>query len=225
MFKYRKGGDLESGSEEDIMSVVVGESESAVNCFLTLYLLKHSDNRIDGITKLQKHTFAIQNEMEIRCISAISGEFFRWNYGPMSDEVYGTSSFLVENDLVEDRALILTERGDKLLEDFEYIIDNNKEIFAIIDKYIDNFSHLNLHDLKERIYSMIVILAGDSEPKTIKDLPLGTTIIRNKGFSSLNIDDDDLESLEIYLNEEMYQSVLNGVNDARSGRISNLEIA
>jgi len=77
MFKYKKmGGITEIGAEENTMSVNVDESESVVNCLIALYLLKQSESRVDGITKVQKITFAIQNEMSHVGISAISGEFF-----------------------------------------------------------------------------------------------------------------------------------------------------
>jgi len=225
MLKYTKRFVIWKNGKEDTMSVIVDESESAVNCLMTLYLLKHSDNRIDGITKLQKLTFATQKEMAQEGICAISGEFFRWDYGPMSNEVYGTNDILVENDLVEDRALALTDRGEAFLGDFAYIVENNKEAFAIIDKCIDEFSYLNLRELKEKIYSMMIVPLGCGKPRAIRDLPHGTTILRNKGFHSINIDADDIETLAICLSEEMYQSVLDGIDDARSGRIGCLEIA
>lgn len=164
----------------------------------------------------------MQNEFFNNDISVISGEFFRWNHGPMSKDVYTTNDFLVENGLVNDRALTITDRGEKLLENFAYLIDSNRDIFIIVDECIKNFSHLNLHDLKEKIYSMVVIPYGWDTPIEIRDIPPSTTIIKNKGFSSLNIDDDDIETLEICLDEEVYNSVIAGSDDAKSGRISDL---
>jgi|GEM_PF-6578707 len=226
MFKYAKRLVIGQDGKEDTMSVIVDESESAVNCLMTLYMLKRSNNRIDGITKMQKLMFSAQNEMTRNSIYAISGEFYRWDHGPMSNEVYRTNNILVENGLVEDRALALTNQGETFLDDFIYIIDNNKKVFGIIDKCVEEFSYLSLREIKEKIYSMMVVPLGCVAPKPIRDLPHGTTILRNKGFESLvDIDADDIETLEIYLNEEMHQSILAGMDDAKSGRISGLEIA
>ena len=207
------------------MSVAVNESESAVNCLMTLYLLKRANNRIDGITKLQKIIFAAQEEMARKGIYAVSGEFFRWDYGPMSREVYRTNDILVENNLVKNGALTPNARGEAILREFKYIIDNNKDIFSIIDKCVDEFSPLSLSELKERIYSIMVVPLGFEHPIAIRDLPHGTTILRNQGFSSLDIDSDDIETIEICISEEMHQSVLNGIEDAKSGRMSNLQTA
>lgn len=223
MFIYRDIGNITEDSQEDIMSVVVDEPEVAVNALTTLYLLKKSANRIDGITKLQKLTFITQNDFFNNDIAVISGEFFKWHYGPMSDEVYSTNNFLVENGLVNDRLLKVTDRGEKILDDFSYLIESNETIFEIVDECVEKFSSMNLPKLKEIIYSMVVIPENSDTPVEIRDIPRGTTIFRNKGFASLNIDDEDIESLEICLDEEMYQSVMLGVEDARSGRISKLE--
>jgi uncharacterized phage-associated protein len=226
MFKYKKmGGITEIGAEENTMSVNVDESESVVNCLIALYLLKQSESRVDGITKVQKITFAIQNEMSHVGISAISGEFFKWNHGPMSDEVYETNNVLVENGLVEDHGLTLTARGAAILNDFIYIIENNRDVFDIIDKNVNELSYLTLSEIKERIYSMMIKPLGCTMPIAVRDIPRGTTIYRNEGFSSLNIDLEDLETLEICISEEMHQSVLNGMDDAKSGRITRLQTA
>lgn len=225
MFKYRDPfGIIKVGAKEGIMSVALNESESAVNCLMTLYLLKRANNRIDGITKLQKLVFVAQEEMARRGICAVSNEFFRWDYGPMSREVYRTNDILVENNLVKNGALTLNDRGEDFLREFDYIIKNNREIFSIIDKCVDDFSHLSLGELKEKIYSMVVLL-GTECPVEIRDLPHGTTILRNKGFSSLDIDQDDIETLEICISEELHQSVLSGLDDAKSGRMSSLQTA
>jgi len=226
MFKYRDPfGIIKVGAKEDIMSVALNESESAVNCLMTLYLLKRANNRIDGLTKLQKLVFVAQEEMAQRGICAVSSEFFRWNYGPMSKEVYRTNDILIENNLVTNGALTLNDRGEAILKEFEYIIDDNIEIFSIIDKCIDEFSYLSLSELKEKIYSMMVVPFGFEHPVAIRDLPHGTTILRNKGFSSMDIDPDDIETMEIYISDEMYQSVLNGIEDAKFGRMSSLQTA
>lgn len=226
MFKYRDPVDIvKVGAKEGVMSIDLIESESAVNCLMTLYLLKRANNQIDGITKMQKLTFVAQNEMAHEGIYAISGEFYKWNYGPMSNEVYRTNEVLVGNNLVEDRALALTDRGETFLADFSYIIGDNKEIFTLIDKCVDEFSQLSLHEIKEKIYSMMVTPLGWLKQSEIKDLPHGTTILRNKGFTSLEIDADDIETLLIYIDEELYQSILSGMNDVKYGRISGLQTA
>ncbi|OPY54642.1 MAG: hypothetical protein A4E49_00953 [Methanosaeta sp. PtaU1.Bin112] len=226
MFKYKKmSGITEIGAEGDTTSVNVDESESVVNCLIALYLLKQSENRVDGITKMQKITFAIQNEMSHEGICAISGEFFKWYHGPMSDEVYETNDVLVENGLVEDRGLTLTARGATVLDDFTYIIDNNRDVFDIIDRNVNELSYLALSEIKERIYSMMIKPLGCTMPIAVRDIPRGTTIFRNEGFSSLNIDSEDLETLEIYMCEEIHQSVLNGMDDAKSGRVTRLQTA
>lgn len=205
------------------MSVTINEHETAVNALTALYLLKKSKNRIDGITKFQKLTFIMQKEFLERNLSVFSAEFFKWDFGPMSGEVYKTNNFLVENGLISDRALVVTHRGNTLLDDFSYLIDNNEYIFEIVDEFIEKFSSLNLPNLKEIIYSMDIIPENSEDPIKIRDIHHGTTIFRNKGFESLDIDEEDIESLEICLDEEIYQSVMLGLEDARSGRISKLE--
>lgn len=46
MFIYQDISNIAEGSQEDIMSVVVDEPESAVNALATLYLLKKSANKL-----------------------------------------------------------------------------------------------------------------------------------------------------------------------------------
>jgi len=146
-------------------------------------LLFHHANEVDGITKLQKLIFLIQEETEFTEVhEKIEFEFESYKYGPFSEEIYDRIRFLIaigaieavdtdsdtdhvrtqddQNDL-SGKKFVLTEKGKKISYEFNEILDDNieEEIEAISNEYND----LTLNELLEYVYTQYPNYTDESE--------------------------------------------------------------
>jgi len=193
------------------------EKKDLENALQLLYLIHKLEKfkGYTGVTKIQKLCFLIEFEQKIRGIDGFSFNWFRWEFGPMSKEIYNLLKILKENEIVTQgyRGIILTQKGIKLLEDFKPIIEENNEVFKIIDWVVKEFGRKSANFLKNYIYTSFSI--GDIR---LKDVDQGVDLIMPKKEEKIRITipDDWLETLEIYLDRELYESLSRAIESART---------
>lgn len=176
-----------------------------------------------GITKIQKLAFLIEFRQKIKGIEGFSFKWFRWEFGPMSKEIYDLLKILRENEIITQKhgyGWVLTKKGIKLLEEFRPIIKENSEVFEVIDQIVEEFGRKSASSLKNYIYTSFSV--GDVR---LKDVDQGIDLImpRKGEEKKIIIPDDWLETLEIYLDKEAYESLSRAIESARTKPSSRYE--
>lgn len=149
------------------------------------FLLFYYANDVEGITKLQKLLFLLEEETEFTDIyEDISFEFEPYKYGPFSERVYDALEFLIaigaveavegdgDFDAIRDSAdqgpyagkrFILTEKGVKISHELNEVLEEEtkQEMEAVVAEYND----LSLDDLLEYVYNQYNKYTKESEIK------------------------------------------------------------
>lgn len=199
-----------SNTTEDMLS----------NEILLLYLIRRineQDNFL-GITKLQKFVYLIESIFYIDDTKSLKYPFFRWNFGPMSKEVYNECRNLAKNNLIEKtgrkiKHIKVTKRGEDILSQCSDFFDDNKHILKIVDKIVDKYSRYNTNELKNMIYN----IKDPSLGIRIKDVPQASDLLIGLFDKEdiVNIDDGWKETLDILLDQEAYDSFIDSIHDAQ----------
>jgi len=168
-----------------------------------------------GVTKIQKLSFLIEYRQKINHIDGLNFKWFRWEFGPMSKEIYDLLRILRENEIVisTHKGIVLTQKGIKLVEKFTPIIKENSQAFEIIDQIVEEFGRRNAKFLKNYIYTSFSL--GSTK---LKDVDQGVDLImpKEEEMKEIKISDDWLETLEIYLDRELYESLNRAIESART---------
>ena len=81
-------------------------------------------NRIDGITRLEKLVFLIERESSLSELITEDSNFIPYNFGPFSEVVYRAVGFLSGYGLVEDSATLVDNTEDSWEERYVLGIDD-----------------------------------------------------------------------------------------------------
>lgn len=131
---------------------------------LPLALIKaNNEQPVEGRTRLQKMIFLAQKRLEDSKILDEEYEYFPYNYGPFSKELYGDIDKLVEDGIIEEREETeeenkkkyyyeLTSKGQKLLKD-ELQGEGFDTLEDVIEEIKSQYNEMNLPDLLDEIYS------------------------------------------------------------------------
>ena len=180
---------------------------------LLLYLIKkHGElsNRYLGITKLQKYTFLSEDAMNEDSIKGLNYNFFRYNYGPVSKQLYNDIKLFKELGLIHKENIKLTEKGEKIFQAFEELYQKNKKITKKIDEQIQKLATMDTEEVKQYVYDLekcVYFLK-----MKIRDMPMFLDIIsklsEDKAQIRFDIDEEDIETLNILLDDETLDNIL-----------------
>lgn len=194
-------------------------NQSIINRLLLLYLCSISKEHGIwlGITKLQKLSFLSEKTMVDNRMNGLSYLFFRFNYGPMSKEIYQDRDNLINAGLLKkgkgDHAPL--NKAKSLLEDFlKDHYEENQTFFEGIKSIVRENRNYSTEELSEKIYEMKIKppLFFD-EPKKIRDIPLGYDLLDGiapeNADQKFRIDQAWLETLnlEFSLSKERKQAM------------------
>ncbi|MDE0498622.1 MAG: hypothetical protein OXH86_14840 [Acidimicrobiaceae bacterium] len=114
-------------------------------------------NRIEGITRLEKLVFLLERESSFGNILTEDTEFKPYNFGPFSANVYKAVNYLSAYGLIEDSAKIADSREDSW-EQIRVIDDGHADpyatrVFALTDLGVEYYAALmeGLDDSTRRI--------------------------------------------------------------------------
>jgi hypothetical protein len=195
-----------------------------------LYLVKKVHEKSKsylGITKLQKLVFLAEKTLNEKGIKAFTYDFFVWDYGSLSKEIYLDHERLVENDIInQDENIALSKRGKKFVEDVKEIFEKNRDILENIDSIIGQFADFGTASLVEYVHDLKIRIKGHKQPLKISDLNKGTDIIskikEKDAEKTFEIDEPWIETVEILLDKEFYRAIKEAEMDAIEGRILQL---
>lgn len=114
-------------------------------------------DRIEGITRLEKLVFLLEQENDIRELLTESADFKSHNFGPFSSKVYKAVDTLVAADLIEDSAVTSTTSEDSW--ETERLIGSDADPYAT-----RNFS------LTDRGRRYFAALQSEIDPTYMDDL-------------------------------------------------------
>lgn len=198
------------------MCVPNTEKDKIANKLLLLYLVNsvNEQNNFLGITKLQKLVYLFESYLYTEGKRALNFSFFRWDYGPMSKEIYVERDFLAKNGLIEKEGHIkITKKGKYLLSQCSAILDENRPILELIDKVTFDYSKYETEKLKNKVYN----IKDPSSGLKIVDIPQGFDLLIGLPDKEdiTNIDNSWIETLDILLDKEAYISVIDATEDAQ----------
>ncbi|MGD2247560.1 MAG: DUF4065 domain-containing protein [Candidatus Methanofastidiosia archaeon] len=211
--------------------VTITEKEVITDNFLLLYLINtvHEKSRhYLGMTKLQKLVFIIEKILNEKGIKTFNYNFFAWNYGSLSKEIYLDHEKLVENDIINDnKNITLSKRGKKLLEDSKSILKRNRDILKDLDKIVEEFADFDTNSLVDYVHELTVNIESHENPVKISSLNKGTDIPLKvddrHGIKVFEIDESWIETLEILMDKEFCEDIKESEMDAVKGRVFQLQ--
>ena len=198
---------------------------------LTLRAIQIASNktRFQGRLMLQKIIFVAGHKYREAKERVLGQSFYRWDYGPMSDDVYRDVESLEKLDLITgelDKEIKLTERGKEILRKCEPIFSSKRELLSKLDETAINAGNLN--DLLDKVYSMETFVEEMDKKLIIRDIPEGKTMLsplwENEADLTLRLDNSWLETLDLMLDPEVDAEIQRAMEDARKGRVRSLEI-
>jgi uncharacterized protein YwgA len=175
-----------------------------------------------GDTKAQKLTYLSELDMIDNREKGFNYDFIKMPYGPYSEQLQKDIVWLEEQKLVESIPINegkLFQKscfGIKLLEDFHALFLRNTLFTIKIHKTNTLYAPKNSRELVELVHSFPhPYIKG----KTINDLKNGTIIlyklVEEKARTMFDITPQELATLDIYLDDENYKSVMEASESAK----------
>lgn len=203
--------------------IIIGEISEDVkkkdlkNCLQLLYQI-HKTKSLHrgslGITKTQKLSFLIEFHQRFKGFNGFDFDFFRWNYGPMTADIYRLIEMLKDAEAIEkSENFTVTEGGFKILEVFNPVFEENADIVRETEENIETYGKMSAGYLKDYIYDNFWL--GKTP---LRDVGLGTDLIipirgRKRDFI---ISEDWLETLEIYFDRDLYDGLKQALKNAQT---------
>ena len=207
-----RSGNL--GMEEILEQVKEGRNleEIVSDHLLLLYLIKKHEEASDrylGITKLQKYVFLSENLMNKNCLKGLNYNFFRYNYGPMSKQLYTDINLFKKLGLIYKERIKLTEKGNEIIKKFQELFLRNKKIIEKIDNQIETLGQMDTEEIKEFVYNIKKYI-GCHEMK-IKDIPMFLGILsklkEENAKAKFDLSEEDIETLNLLLDDDTRKTI------------------
>jgi len=157
--------------------------------------------------KLQKLPFRLEYELHKEGRRIFNYEFFQYDQGPLSVEVYADRDFLEEQSLisVDGYTVQITQKGEEFLSEFKSVLDKNRPIVQKLVEVAKRFSKKDSFELIKDTHELIVEHRG--KPTRLKDLPKLATILGRPDRSSLEVDTSTLETLIVCFHHEFIDNL------------------
>ena len=179
-----------------------------------------------GRLRLMKLAFLTARRMAEESICALSLSFYRWKFGPMSNEVYDTWERLRAAGLLEEEEVwSVTPSGMDFADAFyrEVLCDEqNAAIREVVDEVSDKWrSAWSAQPLMAHTYDLSANVDGTGF--SIRDMPLGAEFESppmppHTNFV-LSVGNDWVETIALKLNPSTLPMLQAAVEDFRAGRI------
>jgi uncharacterized protein YwgA len=185
--------------------------------------------KLFGETKVQKLTFLAEWRMLDKRQKGFNYKFIKLTFGPYSRDLEKDIKWLEESNLVKlisldekTRIFKPTESGKKILTVFHEVFDRNKIFTEEIAEINRNYAGLTLDELLKFVYSLPhPYMRG--RLRTIGELKPGTILLYKiapkKAEVTFSLTPEELATLDIYLDEECYRSLMNACESAKRKRL------
>jgi len=199
--------------------------DAMIDRLLQLFLIAETSKRgeIMGKVKLLKMAYLAEDKMVKDRLKGFNYNFYRWDYGPMSNEALEDHEWLVNNGLVSDFPATPTKRGSEVLKELSELFDRNRHILDHINRIVNEFARVSGRDLRYDVYARPApgkkIRVGDIQ----KGETLLSALLEKEAKETFRIDAEWLETISILMDKEFYESLQEGVKDVREGRVKRYE--
>lgn len=207
------------------------KNDKFIDMLLTLEAIKIASKFTKNITILmiQKIIFLSADFYRENKLRVLSQSFYRWDYGPMSEEVYADFNSLsdqgfIQGDVTKD--VHITNNGLKLLDASSELLEKEKRFIEPLEEVAKNVTRLD--ELLKKVYAKKVYIEEMDKTLPIDKVPEGMHILtpmwRDEANESLILDKAWIETLELMLVPEVDAAIRKSIEDARKGRIHPLEL-
>ena len=163
-------------------------------------------------------------------VTGLNLSFYRWTWGPLSNEVYDAWDDLAENQLLQpEEQFVFTRRGLDLAHAFysEVVCDErNVRVREVIDRVAKEWhGQPRTANLLKRVYDLEVVPRGDegSLPTPIRDIRKGIDLLEpvptSEATGWFTVEPGWLETLAFTLRVGARASLEAAITDYRTGRI------
>lgn len=202
-------------------------NELVMDNLLLLYLIDKTNRKgkLEELFKLQKLVFLVENNLIRKKIKAFNYVFFRWQKGPFSKDVSVDFGLLLDNGIItkDKEGIRLTKVGKELLKNCKKLLEENNSILKYFDTIINKYAPMSVSEIKEKVYNFKVTVPRLRKRMRIEDIPEGKIILfkvsRKKAKEIFKIDDEWLDTIEIFLNKMAYESLERAKMNITKGKI------
>jgi len=206
------------------------ERDSLINNLILLYIINDAQEKSHnylGMTKLQKFVFLVEKNLNENRMRALTYDFFMWDYGPLSKEIYVDYKILKQNDIcIQSDNVSLSKRGKYLVTNFQDVFEENREVLNIIDDVINQFASYDTDSIVQYVHNIEIMIEGCDEPIQIENIEKGIDLITGLSDQdsslSFTIDESWLETLDILLDKELCESIDRSEQEIRNGKVFQL---
>jgi hypothetical protein len=130
-------------------------------------------------------------------------EFFQYNYGPFSIEVYDDHDALKELSLISESGITseINKEGERILSEFDSVFKQNGLLLSEMKEMISGLNRMSGFELVEDTHQMTV--TWNSKVCKLREIPKHSTILPQQEDVHLKIDSSTLESLIVMLTPEL----------------------
>lgn len=186
-------------------------------------------NWVGDRIKVQKATFLAAHAMWERKDKGFNLTFFRYDFGPLSKQLYAVWSVLRGPSVecwFEEEEFGITERGRDLAQSFcEEVLSvgENKRYLAVLEDVAKRYTHKTSYDIQCHVYEMRVLPIGLQEEMTVEKTPRGYQFTQaldpHEAVSQLRVEPGWLETLAIIFNVKASASLARAEADFAAGRV------
>jgi hypothetical protein len=197
-------------------------SKSALSNRLLLLWLLYDAMRFKaaGDTKAHKLAYLSELEMVKQYEQGFSYSFKKLPFGPYSDDLQADVNWLEQQQLIESQPYMdgkifnSSKTGQHLLSDFSAMFARNNEFTRKIYAVNCNYASCTTHELVDIVHKQKHLYRD----MIIDDAPLNDILLCPVGSDAakleFSITPEELATLEIYLDDEIHNSVLNACYSA-----------
>jgi uncharacterized protein YwgA len=197
------------------MSWGMTSEESLTNKLLLLYLLENAETPM-GDTKLHKLAFLSERNMNFQAEKGFNYNFIKLEWGPFSTDLKKDIDELVNLGLISRVVHSPTDRGRFILSTFNNILQRNSSFLDKIQKVNRDYAHLERDELVKIVHDM----ENPEKPwTTIHNTPKGKYILKRLNYALddkiFQLTEDEIASLEIYFDQELFDSLVASLEEAK----------
>jgi uncharacterized protein YwgA len=202
-----------------------------IDLALSLRAIKKASDktRFRGLLMLQKIMFVAGYRYRASRERVLGQSFYRWDYGPMSDEVYEDFTTMGNLGLIsgaKDEEITLTPEAESVLTRLSPLFEENLGELSELDEVADQVK--NLDSLMKYVYSMKVRVEELDRTMPMDEIPKGYELLSplfdDEAEKKFKFDDAWLETFELMLDRKADREIKQAIDDARNGRVKPLVI-
>lgn len=168
--------------------------------------------------QLQKLPFREEWDLNGEGKRLFNYEFFQYDRGPISIDIYTDLDALKELGLVSEEwvTIRISKEGKKLLAQFRDVFRTNESLLSGASSSIKDLSKKNSYALVRETHDMVVTLNGKTQK--LSEVPKFTTFLEAPERTSFEVDEHNLETLIVLCNPELVRDMRRVRQEGSSSR-------